>query len=80
VVLANWGAYIQGAPEGWMHPDGIHLTPVGAYAVADYISRHIAHLSGAPCPEPLQAGGPIEPVCPNPDSLTAVPAIDTLYP
>ena len=66
VWLAQWYPH---TPDdiGWFSKDGIHLTRVGALGVADYISRWVAHAAGLPCPMPFTPGGPIEPVCSNPD-------------
>ncbi len=66
VVLADWYAYTSATPT-WLSPDGIHLTPTGAYGVADYISRTIAHIEGRPCPQPWIDGGPVDAPCPDPD-------------
>lgn len=78
LVVAGWSTY-AGRTEEWMSPDGIHLSPIGAYGVADYVSRWVAHLSGAACPRPLQAGGPVEQPCPSPDELQAGPDLVSLY-
>ncbi len=66
VVLADWYGYTSATPT-WLSPDGIHLTPTGAYGVADYISRTIANIEGRPCPQPWVDGGPVDAPCPDPD-------------
>ena len=78
LFLADWATFSD-LSQGWIGNDGIHLSPSGAYAVADYISRWVAHLTAAPCPQPLVAGGPIAPVCERPDLLDVAPDIDGLY-
>lgn len=78
LILADWATFSD-LSEGWIGTDGIHLSPAGAFAVADYISRWVAHLTDAPCPQPLVAGGPIPPVCQRPDLLEDAPDIDGLY-
>jgi hypothetical protein len=76
VIIADWNTY-SARGDDWLTRDGIHLTRTGAYGVADYISRHIAHLYGAPCPTraPDDAGD----ICPNPDTLSELPDLDDLY-
>ena len=66
VVLADWYGYTSATPT-WLSSDGIHLTPTGAYGVADYISRTIANIEGRPCPQPWIDGGPVDAPCPDPD-------------
>ncbi|MCU1392288.1 MAG: hypothetical protein JWM34_716 [Ilumatobacteraceae bacterium] len=79
VVLADWFAYTE-PTSGWLANDGIHLTKSGAFGVADYISREIAHLDGRACPAPWVAGGAIDEPCPDPDTHAAVDDIRSLYP
>ncbi len=79
VVLADWYSYSAPTTK-WLSEDGIHLTKVGARAVADYISRMIAFVQGLPCPMPWVAGGPIDQVCQNPDLHGPVADIKSLYP
>jgi hypothetical protein len=82
LVIADWFAYTA-SPEvesAWLGQDGIHLTRDGAFAVADYVSRTIAHLEGKPCPVPWTAGGVIETPCPAPDQHAPVADIRSLYP
>lgn len=66
LVVADWYGYTSGdAADGWFASDGIHLTLLGAFAVGDYISRWVAHLSGLPCPDEPVVGVP----CPSPDEV-----------
>jgi hypothetical protein len=76
VIIADWNTY-SARGDDWLTRDGIHLTRTGAYGVADYISRHIAHLYNSPCPTrtPDDAGD----ICPNPDTLSELPDLDELY-
>ncbi len=78
LVVADWRTYNQRS-VGWMAPDGVHLSTRGAFGLADYLSRWIAHLDGRACTAPLLPGwGPQDP-CPNPNTMTGVPDIAGLY-
>jgi hypothetical protein len=79
VELADWFGYTE-VERGWLAEDGIHLTETGALAVADYISRTVAHLEGLPCPAPWEPGGPIDDPCPAPDDHDPVGDVHELYP
>ena len=61
VVIADWFTYSAESSD-WLTRDGIHLTPNGARAVAEYIARKIAFVEGLPCPE-----SPVAAACPDPD-------------
>jgi hypothetical protein len=76
VIVADWNSY-SARGDDWLTRDGIHLTPTGAYGVADYISRYIAHLYDAPCPTPSSDDS--DDACPNPDTLSELPDLDELY-
>ena len=78
LVVAEWPTY-NSSSERWIAGDGIHLSPHGAYGVADYLSRWIAHIAGLPCPQPLLLGATIDGVCGNPDELPLVADIESLY-
>jgi hypothetical protein len=78
LVVADWRTYNQRS-AGWMSPDGVHLETRGAFGLADYISRWIAHLDGRACTAPLDPGGPVASPCPNPNTMTRVPNITGLY-
>lgn len=76
LVVADWFGYTS-VPEadGLLSDDGIHLTKDGAWAVTDYISRWVAHLSDRPCPRETE---PTDAVCENPDVSGVIP--DQLIP
>lgn len=78
LVVADWRTY-NGRSVGWMSADGVHLERRGAFGLADYISRWIAHLEGRACPAPLDPGGVRQQPCPNPNTMTRVPDIRGLY-
>lgn len=92
VVIADWFEYTKSpdVESEWLSKDGIHLTQNGAFAVADYISRTIAHLEGKPCPMPWttenrtsenpSADGLTDTPCPAPDQHAPVADIRSLYP
>ncbi len=78
LVVADWNRYTTNVPT-WLARDGIHLNRTGAYGVADYISRVVAHISDRPCPLPREAGGTVEPLCPNPDETGPPTDVISLY-
>jgi hypothetical protein len=78
VRLALWYPHTP-ADNGWLSRDGIHLTIEGAFGVADYIARWVAHAEGLPCPMPTAPGGSIEAVCPNPDTQPPIADVMALY-
>jgi len=78
LVVADWRTYTQRA-IGWMERDGVHLRTRGAYGLADYISRWIAHLDGRACTAPLDPGGVPRYPCPGPNTMSRVPDIASLY-
>ncbi len=78
LVVADWRTY-NGRAIGWMADDGVHLERRGAYGLADYIARWIAHLDGRECPAPLDPGALRPDPCPSPNSMTRVPDISGLY-
>lgn len=80
--LLDWWGYTEDA-DSWLTSDGIHLTGVGAYGLADLISRTIAALDGRACPVPWEfASAPVDP-CPPPVEQLAqrgeVPAVKEMY-
>jgi hypothetical protein len=77
VVVADWQVYADGRPD-WFW-DGIHLTPDGAWALTDYVSRWMAALAHRPCPQPWTPGAPIPDPCPAPEQLGPVPNPRGLY-
>jgi hypothetical protein len=78
VVIADWFTYTL-ATEGWYAGDDIHLTPTGAYGVADYISRKVAFTAALPCPTPREPGAAVEAPCPDPDASGPVADVEVLY-
>ena len=78
VRLALWYPHIRDG-NGWISRDGIHLTVDGAFGVADYIARWVAHAEGMPCPMPTVPGGAIEPICSNPDTQPPIVDVRALY-
>ena len=78
VLLAKWYPHVR-QNSGWITDDGIHLSLEGALGVSDYISRWVAHSEGVPCPMPSVLGGPIEPVCSNPDTQPQIADVISLY-
>jgi hypothetical protein len=79
VVLADWKSYTA-ARADWVADDGVHLTVTGAYGVADYIARTIAHLDGHACPAPWTPGGAKDAPCPDPDRHGPPADVRALYP
>ncbi|MEL6894271.1 MAG: SGNH/GDSL hydrolase family protein, partial [Actinomycetota bacterium] len=77
VTLIEWNRLVRQRPA-WTDPDGIHLRRPGGFALADVISRSVAHATARPCPLPEAPGAaPLAP-CPDPSTRTPV-AIDQLY-
>lgn len=79
VVLADWDRYTADRPQ-WFVGDGVHFRPIGAWAVADYLSRKMAFLEQRPCPEPTSPGAATQDPCPDPDETGPIAAIESLYP
>ncbi len=78
LVVADWRTY-NSRSTGWMQPDGVHLTTRGAFGLADYLSRWIAHLDGRACHAALDPTGWIQDPCPSPNTAWRVPDITGLY-
>ena len=78
VQVADWNAYNHRG-DNWVWPDGIHLTNRGAFGLADYFSRWLAHLEGRPCAAPWTGGGPLDDPCPNPDGTGIAADIRSVY-
>ena len=78
LVVADWRTYNQRS-VGWMSEDGVHLKTRGAFGLADYMSRWIAHLDGRACTAPLDPGGVLQSPCPDPNTMRRVPDISGLY-
>jgi hypothetical protein len=68
--------------DGWFTSDGIHLTSLGAWGSADWLSRHVRAFDDRPCAQPMRPGAaPLDP-CPDPDTLPQTigyPDIPALY-
>ena len=82
VRIWDLNGYVQGT-TGWFYSDGIHETPLGSWAVADWISRHVRAFDDRPCAQPWTPGAAVADPCPDPDPLPATlghPAIAALYP
>jgi hypothetical protein len=77
VLVGDWQIYADGRPE-WFW-DGIHLTPEGAWALTDYVSRWMAAAEHRPCPRPWTLGAPVPDPCPVPEQLGPVPSPRSLY-
>jgi hypothetical protein len=73
--------YTMAAPQ-WFLADGVHQSRLGAWAVADWLSRHVAAMDRRQCPMPWTISGTRPRPCPLPDPLPAVigpPDIAALY-
>ncbi len=55
--LADWNTYSTGRTS-WVTPDGVHVRPPGAAAVAWYLSNKLASLDRRPCPAPTGVNTP----------------------
>lgn len=68
--------------SGWFTSDGIHLTQLGAWGSADWISREVAAYDERPCVQPWRPGEAVDPICPHVDAVVAtrgLPDIAGLY-
>lgn len=79
LAVADWASYAHDR-AAWFTRDGIHMTRLGAYAAADYISRKLAFLDHRACPNPAAPGAPTLDPCPDPDATGPVNDIAALYP
>ena len=70
VVIADLWMYTTSVPE-WFVRDGVHYKLAGAFGVADFLSRTIAALDGAPCPQPWTSGSSADTPCPRPETVVA---------
>lgn len=59
------------ASVGWFYSDGVHHTPLGSWAVADWLSRQVRAFDDRPCVEPWVPGGRVENPCPLPERSAA---------
>lgn len=79
LVIADWATYAYDRHE-WFSADGIHMTSLGAYAAADYLSRKMAFLDGRACPLPAAPSELVPTPCPDPDVVGPVVDLAGLYP
>ena len=79
VVIADWDRYTSNRPQ-WFVADGVHFSPIGAWAAADYLSRKMAFLEQRPCPAPTSPGAAPQVPCPDPDLTGPIADIAALYP
>jgi hypothetical protein len=79
LILAEWDDFTATVPR-WFTRDGIHLTPAGAYGLADYLSRFVAHIHQLQCPVARRVGDERESPCPDPDVTGPVDNVRALYP
>lgn len=73
--------YTRATPQ-WFLADGVHHSRLGSWAVADWVSRHVAAMDRRRCPEAWTVGGVRPMPCPLPDPLPArygPPDIASLY-
>lgn len=81
VEIWDYNAYTATA-SGWFTSDGIHLTTLGAWGSADWISRQVAAYDDRPCPQPWAPGQPVDDPCGDPVAAAAqrgLPDIRGLY-
>ena len=80
VRLADWFAHTSTRETGrWLSRDGIHLTPTGAWGLADYVSRAVASIDDRPCTAPWSVGAAVDDPCPWPDDHAAPADVAALY-
>lgn len=81
--VRRWRLDQYSAPSvGWFYADGVHHTPLGSWAVADWLSRQVRAFDDRPCVEPWAPGGPVANPCPLPELWAAthgLPDIAALY-
>lgn len=81
VRVWDYDRYTLGA-AGWFTSDGIHLTGLGGWGVADYLSRQVRAFDEVACAQPWQPGSAVLDPCPDPDVAVATlghPDVATLY-
>jgi len=77
VLVADWLAYSR-LRQDWFW-DGTHLTPDGAWALTDYVSRWAAAIEHRPCPRGWTPGEAAPDPCPAPEQRGPVPFPRGLY-
>lgn len=81
VEIWDYNAYTMSA-SGWFASDGIHLTTLGAWGTADWISREVAAYDDRRCPQPWAPGQPPDDPCGDPVAVAAqrgLPDVPGLY-
>jgi hypothetical protein len=68
VFVADFNAYTRSVPE-WFVADGLHYRRLGAWGVADYLTRKMAYLDHRACPFPFARGEVAASPCPDPDTI-----------
>jgi hypothetical protein len=79
VVVADFNAYTRPVSQ-WFVIDGLHFRQVGAWGVADYLTRKMAFLDRRACPFPVAPGVEVQNPCPDPDVTGPIAAIEALFP
>lgn len=79
VVVADFNIYTRFMWH-WFITDALHYTQTGAWGVADYLTRKLAHLDGRACPVPVAPGAEVQNPCPDPDATGPIADIGALYP
>lgn len=79
VVVADFNAYTRPVSH-WFVADGLHYRQVGAWGVADYLTRKMAFLDGRACPFPIVPGAEVQNPCPDPDTTGPIADIEALFP
>jgi hypothetical protein len=81
IRIWDYEAYTAGV-SGWFTSDGIHLTTLGAWGSADWLSRQVRAFDDRPCPQPMRRGETPADPCPDPVTLPSTvgyPDIRGLY-
>ncbi len=74
--------YTTPTPDTWFYDDGVHERVLGSWAIADWISRKMAHISELPCPMAWGPNSARAPTCPDPNELrreVGYPDLAALY-
>jgi hypothetical protein len=79
VFTADFNTYSRTVPD-WFVEDGLHYRQLGAWGVADYLTRKMAFLDKRVCPFPVSPGAAPASPCPDPDLTGPVADIAALFP
>jgi hypothetical protein len=79
VSVADFNSYTRTVPE-WFVADGLHYRQLGAWGVADYLTRKMAFLDRRACPFPVTPGAVAADPCPDPDVTGVQADIAALFP